>query len=411
MKNLRRIIKTLPTLLTAFILALAVWIMAVTSNDPTEEHEYPNQVAIEVIGLDNDLVAIDELPDTVSLQLSAPQSIWDRLENDDTLVRAVMDFSGLGAGEHLVPIQIQINATPVRIVSQSPEQVIVILEEFATRQVDVQLELLGDPGTGFEPGTPSMAPETVTISGPRSFVDQVDHVQAVINLNDQRTNISQSVSLTAIDIDGQTVTGVEITPGEVGVDLPIIQLGGYRNVVIRVNVTGQIARGYRLTNITVAPAVITVFSADPQLVENLPGYIETVPLDITGLQDDTEVNLSLNLPAGITVVGSDSVLVQVGIASIEGSITLNDLTVEVINIPAGLSAQISPQWIDVILSGPLPMLEQARQSDIQVYVDVHGLTAGTYQLEVQVILQINDIQVDSVLPSSVEVVLTSTTQP
>jgi YbbR domain-containing protein len=411
MKNLRLFIKTLPTLLTAFILALAVWIMAVTSSDPTEEHEYPNQVTIEVIGLDNDLVAIDELPDTVSLQLSAPQSVWDRLENDDTLVRAVMDFSGLGVGEHLVPIQIQINATPVRVVSQSPEEVVVVLEEFATRQVDVQLELLGDPGTGFETGTPSMDPETVTISGPSSFVDQVDHVQAVINLNDQRANISQSVNLNAIDVDGQIVTGVEITPGDVVVDLPIIQLGGYRNVVIRVNVTGQIARGYRLTNITVAPAVITVFSADPQLVENLPGYIETVPLDITGLQDDTEVNLSLNLPAGITVVGSDSVLVQVGIASIEGSITLNDLTVEVINIPAGLSAQISPQWIDVILSGPLPMLEQARQSDIQVYVDVRGLTAGTYQLEVQVILQINDIHVDSVLPSSVEVVLTSTTQP
>lgn len=411
MKNLRRFIKTLPTLLTAFVLALAVWIMAVTSSDPTEEHEYPNQIVIEVIGLDNDLVSVFELPDTVTLQLSAPQSVWDRLENDPTLVRAVMDFSGLGIGEHIVPIQMQINATPVRVLSQSPEEVVVVLEEFATRQVDVQLDLIGDTGTGFETGSPTLDPESVTISGPRSLVDQVEQVLAVINLNDQQENISQSIGLTAVDIDGQPVDGVAITPGEVTVDLPIIQLGGYRNVVVRVNVTGQLARGYRLTNITVAPAVITVFSADPQLVESLPGYIETVPLDITGLQQDTEVNLNLNLPSGISVVGSDSVLVQVGIASIEGSITLNDLTVEVINLPTGLTAQISPQWIDVILSGPLPLLEQARQTNIQVVVDAQGLTAGTYQLEVQVILQINDIQVDSVLPSSVEVVLTSTTQP
>ncbi|HWQ46583.1 MAG TPA: CdaR family protein [Longilinea sp.] len=411
MKNLRRFLKTLPTLLTAFILALAVWIMAVTSNDPTEEREYPNQIAIEVIGLDNDLVSIDELPDTLTLQLSAPQSVWDRLESDDTLVRAVMDFSGLAAGEHIVTIQVQIGVTPVRVLSQSPEDVVVVLEEFATRQVDVHLDLIGDPGTGFEAGIATIDPEIVTISGPRSRVDLVDHVQAVFNLNGQQENISESMGLTPMDIDGQTVAGVEVTPDEVLVDLPIVQLGGYRNVVVRVNVTGQLARGYRLTNITVAPAVITVFSADPQLVENLPGYIETMPLDITGLQEDTEVNLSLNLPTGITAVGSESVLVQVGIASIEGSITFNDLTVEIINLPTGLVAEISPQWIDVILSGPLPLLEEARQTDIQVVVNAQGLTAGTYQLEVEVILQINNIQVDSVLPSTVEVVLTSTTQP
>ena len=53
---LRRAIKTLPTLLTAFLLALVLWIYAVTSTDPTESGTFGTPIPIEIIGQDPALI-------------------------------------------------------------------------------------------------------------------------------------------------------------------------------------------------------------------------------------------------------------------------------------------------------------------------------------------------------------------
>lgn len=91
----RRLGKLLPTFLIALGLALAVWISATSSQDPIEEGAYATKVPIEVIGEDSSLINTNEMPDSVSLVLSAPQSIWKILNSEADSARAIVDFSGL----------------------------------------------------------------------------------------------------------------------------------------------------------------------------------------------------------------------------------------------------------------------------------------------------------------------------
>ena len=96
---------------------------------------------------------------------------------------------------------------------------------------------------------------------------------------------------------------------------------------------------------------MTVFSTNPSLVDKLPGFVETSPLDLTGVKDDLEVRLSLNLPNGVEVVGDQTVLVQVGVAAIEGSVTLENLPIRVTDLPPDLMARISPErWMSLFLA-------------------------------------------------------------
>ena len=74
-------------------------------------------------------------------------------------------------------------------------------------------------------------------------------------------------------------------------------------MIVRAVTVGQVSTGYRVTNISVNPIGVVVFSSNPELVNNLPGYIETQPVDLTGKENDFETLVDLNLPAGITVVG------------------------------------------------------------------------------------------------------------
>jgi YbbR domain-containing protein len=143
------------------------------------------------------------------------------------------------------------------------------------------------------------------------------------------------------------------------------------------------------------------------VVNSLPGVVETAPLSLDGAKEDITTRLALSLPASISVVGEQNVLVQVGISPIQSSLTISNKKVEVIGLPSNLTAQISPETVDVILSGPLPLLDALSSQDVRVIVDVTGLEAGTHQLTPKVEILVSNISVESILPATLEVVLTS----
>ncbi|MCJ7622896.1 MAG: CdaR family protein [Anaerolineaceae bacterium] len=403
---LREVIKNLPNAILALALAIAVWISAVSDADPTEERTYPRSVSIELIGKDPGLVLISNVPSQVSVTLSAPNSIWERLLREQSAVRAIADLSGLGPGTHDVPIQIQVGISPVRVVSYGPESVSMTLDSIITRTYSIHLIENGEPATGFQAEQPVLSSTTVTVSGPASLVEQVQEISAVLDIEGVFETVNRALFLEALDINGSVIDDLTITPSTVNVSQKITQRGGYRNVVVKVITSGQIASGYRVTNISVFPPAVTVFSTDPVLVDELPGYVETESLDLSGLNDDLEVYLNLDLPPGISLVGEQTVEVQVGIASIEGSITLEDMEVEILGLAEGFASDVSPKTVDVILSGPLHVLEAMTTNDIRIYVELHDESEGIYQRIPQIELLLEDLRVESLLPASVEVRIT-----
>lgn len=408
LKLLRSLSRNLPKLALSFILAVAVWISSVTEADPIQERLYPQPVPIEFIGQDPALINIVDAPDQISLTLSAPQSIWNRLLAEQVPIRAVVDLSGLTSGQHILPVQIQVGIRPVEVVSYTPNNVTVVLEPLASRSMNIQLVQQGEPAVGFQADPPQVSEKAAVVSGPESLVKKVQEVRALLNYNRASENIDRLVNLQALDASGGVVEGVSITPDRVNVSVQVTQRGGYRNVVVKVVLNGQIGAGYRVTNISVFPPAVTVFSSDPQLVSNLPGYVETTPLDLTGAKDDLDVRLPLNLPPGVLVVGEQTVAVQVGIATIEGSLTLNSLKIEVIGLEEGLRAEISPEEVDVFLSGPIPVLDALSSQNVRIILDLAGLAPGTYQRVPDVQAESPDVVVESIIPGSVEVIITGT---
>ncbi len=395
MTILRRITSYLPAFLIAFVLALAVWISAVTAKDPLEEHAFPSAVPIEIVGQDPNLVITNSLPASISLVLNAPTSIWTQLDNESGAVRAIVDLSGLTAGTHTVDVQTQIVPHPVRKVSQSPLSVTVTLENLASKEFSINLVQKGSPAEGYQADTPTLSRNTVTITGPQPAVDRVAEVRAEIDISQAVESINRTITLQALDANEVAVSGLTLVPDKITINQQITQRFGYRTVIVTENLTGQIADGYRLTNISVFPPTVTVFSANPQTVSNLPGFIETDPVDITNLKDDRDQSVGLALPDGVSVVNDQNeVLVRIGVAAIESSLTLPDLPVNVTGLGPGLIANISPEKITVILSGPVALLDKLKASDVTVEVDLTDKPAGTYQIDPSVQVLISDLTIN-----------------
>ncbi|MCX6059904.1 MAG: CdaR family protein [Chloroflexi bacterium] len=399
------------TFLWAFALAMAVWISAVTSADPDETRTLAKPVQVQIIGQDPSLVLNNDIPTEAEVTLRAPHSIWNMIEADPQIVRAILDLSGLSSGNHSLNLQIQVDARPVQIVTVAPRTIIFTLESLATQTLNVELSMSGETAIGYQAGEATIEPLKIIVAGAQSQVQKVTRARVSVNLSGIRENIDQSLPIEVLDENGQKVDGVTVSPESIHVILPISQQGGYRDVAVKVIVTGRPASGYRLTDISVFPPIVTVFAKDPLLVKALPGVVETQPLDLQNAQEDIITRLELNLPAGISIVGEQTVLIQAGVSPIESSITLADMRVEIIGLSSGFAAQVSPTTVDVIVSGPLPLLDTLTRQDIRVTVDLSGLGIGTHQIVPRVEILISNVVVESILPNTIEVVISPSGVP
>ena len=408
---MRRFTNNLRTFLLALVLGVSVWISAVTGADPDEVRIYPDTIPLEIIGTDPSLIITSEIPSAVEVTLRAPSSVWEQLTAQDNSVQATLDLSELNAGVHTVEIQIRVIERPYQIVLVDPKTVSVVLEPLATLKLPIEQSLSGLPAIGYQAGDVKIDPTEVVISGPESLVNQATRARVMVDLDGIREDIDQSNPIQIVDENNSIIRGLTVTPENARVTVPVSQQGGFRDVAVKVVVQGQQAAGYRVENISVFPPVVTVFSADPELVNSLPGILETQPLDLQEANEDITTRLALNLPENVTLVGAQTVEVTVGISPIQTSLTLLNQTINVIGLTEGLSVQIFPQTVDVIISGPLPTLDALTPQDIRVTVDVTGLGLGTHQIEPKVDVLVDNVLVESILPGTIEVVLSPPVTP
>lgn len=409
--------KNIGSFLLALILAVGVWVAAVNDSDPDEESVYPTPIPLEVVGQDTALLITNDFSEQIELTLRAPRSIWEQLIADEDHIHAILDLSGLDAGTYSLKPQIQIDLQPTKITFVSPTLVEIVLEDLIAEEFPIQMNLDVQPAVGYQAGSPQLSAYNVEISGARSLVEQVDAVQAVYSAQEVSEEIKADLPLKAIDAEGKAVAGITLAPEEVRLTLPVSQQGGYRDVAVKVVVTGQVANLYRLTNISVFPPVVTLYSSDNELVNELSGTIETEPLDINGISEDISVRLKLNLPENILPVGEQSVLVEASVEPVLGSLTLSEQPIEIINLDPALFAELSSPAVDVIISGPLIVLDEFNEEELRVMVNAAGLTPGEYQLSPIAEILNPDLDVESILPESIKITVqempltTPTAQP
>jgi YbbR domain-containing protein len=408
---MRSFAKNFRTFLLALALGISVWVSAVSAADPNEVRSFPNAIPLEVVGLDPSLVLTSETPRSVDVTLRAPRSVWDVLTARDGAVRAILDLSAFSAGEHTKEIQLIVSERPYQVVFVNPSAVTVTLESIASRTFSVTTTVRGQPATGYQAGDATTEVDRVAISGPESLVKRAVRAIVVVNLDNVRDTIDEALPVQIMDEDDNVIQGLTINPETVRVNIPISQQGGFRDLAVKVVVQGQQAPGYRIENISVFPPVITIFAEDPERVNELPGVVETMPLDLQGQSEDISTRLSLNLPEGITLVGAQTVQVNVNISPIQTSLTLLNQPISIVGLQEGLSAQVFPQTVDVIISGPVPVLDALASQDVSVSVDVSDLEIGVYQLTPQVNVLLEDVLVESILPGTVEVVIALPTTP
>ncbi|MCA9919008.1 MAG: hypothetical protein KC445_13695 [Anaerolineales bacterium] len=405
----RSFLANLVTIFLCLLLAVVIWVNAMQVDDPDIKRAV--QISATFIGLPEDVTRLSPADDNppVLISYEGPTSIVSELSQDD--FTALIDLSEVALGSSVsVPIEIQSKNTEVTLDPPIPDTITVRLEKLVTREIDVKLDIRGDVARGHTMGEPLIDPPVIAVTGTETEVDRLDFAQVTIFLNDDTQTRIDSPQALFYNRQGRvaSVSGLQLSTEQVQVTIPINESADYANKVITVNVVGEVAPGYRVLSATVEPSSVLVTGLPTLLAQ--PFNVGTEPIDITGLTETFQDQVSLVLPTGITL---DSVTEITATVQIEpfSSTKIYNQPVELLGITEELTATIDPGTVRVVLFGPSPVLDTLTEQEVRVTLDLFGLEPGAYTLEPDVNVPDRGLELRSIQPAVIEVTITNAVTP
>uniref|UniRef100_UPI004049084E CdaR family protein n=1 Tax=Candidatus Roseilinea sp. TaxID=2838777 RepID=UPI004049084E len=396
---MRWFVNNVGLMLLALLFAFAAWLLSTLQDNPIVEQSVP--VRVTLIGLDQlgDRVLASALPQTVTAILRGPQKAFQALRPDDLTVN--VDLSSLDVGAHVITLTPTLSQSPLRVESWSPVTATLVIDRLVRMQMPVRVSVVGSPALGFRAGAPVVLPQQVVLTASQQIITRVAFVNVTVSVDGARSSVQQDARVYARTLEGDLVPGVTLAPDIVTVRVPMEQLSNYRDLPVVVKWRGQPAEGYAVTDISVDPPIVTVFGP-VDAVQATKGYIETMGVSIANAQSDIDEAVALNVPSGVSLVTeSQTVRVRIRVQPLLGSRTVTREP-ELEGLGDGLTSDISPDTVDIVLNGPLPRLNALTEDDVRVIVDVSGLTEGIHQVTPRVVTP-EDVTAQSVLPATVQV--------
>jgi diadenylate cyclase len=383
--RLMRVVSFVSTAALALLLAVATWLVVAEQVNPPQTVRIDN-IPLRTTGLDQDLLVVSNIPTTISADVQAPQNIAVDLSSQS--LRATINLEKLSAGDHRVPVDVRPVDDQVRVITKEPGSLDMELQPRATRIMTVALVIPDRETLPFSyeiTGDPSVTPPQITVTGPAQVMETLNRVEVSVPLRGARASVSEEQSVVLKDAEGNTLTGLITDPNDVQVVIPISQRFNTRDAAVHVVITGTVAPGYWISNINVEPKTVTLLGP-PSTLEQIGGFVDTVPVDVTGAAGDIVRRVPLAPPTGVSAlnergVSEGSVEVRTTVVPQLSNLRLT-LPVEVTGGQPTDTVSKSPAFVDVLLSGPLPILNQVNADPklVRVLVDVTGLDPGSHDL-------------------------------
>lgn len=407
--RLRRLLNVLGSVLLSLVLAFLVWAGATSAENPPVTQLFRQPIPIQLRNQPEGTVVVTRVDTSVQVRLTAPQNTWPRLGTND--LEAYVDLADAPIGREVeLPVTVNIKRPGIRLEEQTPVLTTIRLERLASKTVPVRVNVIDSPPLGYVTRDPVVDPQTVVVSGAEPAVARVAFAGVDVWLRGTTESVDRSLTPTPLDEDALPVTGVTVTPSAVNVRVELAQRANWEpSVPVRVNLVGEPAALYSVSNIAVTPSRVTLLGLPSALAE-IEGYINTEPVDITGATDTISRRVALELPPGVTVVpdspeASQTVLVTVEIVPITASRTMQ-VPVRAQGLAPGLEARFSPGAVDVILYGPLAQLQTLVPESIEATVNLVDLSPGTHRLTPTVIPPAGT-ELRGIFPEAVEVQVTA----
>ena len=175
-------------------------------------------------------------PPVTSIRYFAPEGTDE--PTTDTF-RATIDLSGITqGGTYEVPVDVTSVNPDIQILEVTPDIVTVQLDPLITKIVPVEIER-GEVPDGLEVGTETATPSTVTVSGPKTIVDQVVAARADVVIQPSGIDVDEDVALIPVDAVGNARSPADVAPTTARISIRVFSEPETRTLPVSPVVTGR----------------------------------------------------------------------------------------------------------------------------------------------------------------------------
>lgn len=327
---------------------------------------------------------VEGLPESVDVTLiggKADLYIAKQSVNNGVTV----DLTGLTPGTHKVNIEYEQGLSGIEYsVNPSIATVIIYKKVSDTRELTYDLVNTEKLDNTLIVNSVKLNLDEVTIRGAEYKIEQVTTVKALIDLEqlsskEAGTQTINDIDLKAYDVKGNIVD-VEFVPAKVNAEIDLASPS--KTVPLNFISKGTLATGKAIGGYTFSQNEITIYG-DSETLESIKGI--DVEVDISDIKEDSTFKVEIKKPSGVKSMSTNYITVSLNITDSSSEPIKFDIALTGMNVGEGLIAQPVDNdngFITVEVQGASSVLSSIDKSDIMVYVDLEGLTEGTYTKEI-----------------------------
>lgn len=384
-----------PLKLLSLLIAVALWAGLITKDPTLTREKIFRDVPVAVNNSDilrrNGYVVtsdLDALLEGVDMVVDVPQMQFADVQPSNYNIRVDLNRLDNRTGEQELAIMTTSTATYGTVRRVTPPTITVMVEEYVTHSyIPVNVVEEGEVPEGFYAAGITRDPSWITVSGPRSLVEQVDRAQVVLdmsNLPAREGQVTRALTFTLLDNQGQPIVSdmLQVTRESVLRERINVNVTMYSkrdiDLLTAQLYSGTPAEGYEVTDVYVTPSYVTV--------AGLKSVVDTVDLiqlgrlvNISGATDTVTASIDLARPQNLQWISANRVSVTVVIQPKQGTARTLEAPVSVVGAPQGWTVTLSQNSATVSITGPADAVGALSAEGLQVICDVTGLAEGVHE--------------------------------
>ncbi len=280
--------------------------------------------------------------------------------------------------------------------SVTPSQVTVKVDNLVSRRIPIEIDETGDLPEGYWAGNLTAGRTEVDIEGAAEDVANIVKAVGSIDLTNCTEDVNQSVLLTLYDDQGNEVDSSVLlgTLPSVTVRMEVLRM---KTVPIDIESallgTDGIPANYELVSYGVSGDGTVRIVGEAAVIDEI-NSLTIDPVDVSGRKESLLEELPLVIPDGVRVLDGDTVNLYVNIREMNTSVSLVDVPIDVKGLGRKLDASLSEESTDITINGRVSLISILERADVELYVDLTDLEAGSYEVPVMIKLPKEEMMSD-----------------
>ncbi len=372
----------------AAIFAIILWLAIANTEDMEKSVTFT--VPVQVINSDyltdqGKTYEILNNTDEISFTVTGPRSVVEQLSADD--FRAVANMQNIDESMSMVPISLTATSYSNQLdITSRVTYLMLDVENLITREYEIRVEIDGEPPGDYVVADTEASPDTVTVTGAESLVDEIDSAKVTVDVNGAEESFSSDETVLLLDemgiVVGEEDLTVDVTEAEVTVTLQVL-----KQVPVTFHITGEPEEGYWYGEPECDVDSILI-QGDADVMDQIDEIMITSPsLNTNGKSEDftAEVPVADSLPRGVELVEDEpeELIVTVPVeeaVTTEVEIPLDNLTVS--GLADGLSLEVTSDPIVAEITGTEQEVKDIDVDDLTGTIDASDMDVGTYVITV-----------------------------